>query len=138
MYKHVNVEFLDWNKDYIASPYPKTQEEREAAAKKYGIDIAEYKPIADDGTGFGDYPDLPAISGDARDPNYPWDMPEWKRNFNEPVSSNLFMTNLIVDLDDVNVVRIIIFLFSTILLTKMLLEFDNNVTLSNKWYKHRE
>lgn len=100
--KYINVEFSDWNKDYIAHPYPKTQEEREAAAKKYGLDIEEYKPMSDYVDGYGDYPNLPAISGDARDPHYPWDMPELKRNFNETVSSYLHLTNLIVELDDVN------------------------------------
>lgn len=36
--------------------------------------------------GYGDYPKLPDIGGDSKDPHYPWDMPELKRNFNEPVS----------------------------------------------------
>lgn len=39
----------------------------------------------DDGSGLGDYPKLPVISGDQRDPYYPWDSPELKRNFGEPV-----------------------------------------------------
>jgi NADH dehydrogenase (ubiquinone) 1 beta subcomplex subunit 8 len=39
--------------------------------------------------GYGDYPELPNISGDSKDPFYPWDNPELKRNFNEPVSDKL-------------------------------------------------
>uniref|UniRef100_A0A7R9ATA8 NADH dehydrogenase [ubiquinone] 1 beta subcomplex subunit 8, mitochondrial n=1 Tax=Timema shepardi TaxID=629360 RepID=A0A7R9ATA8_TIMSH len=75
----------DWNKDYKPGPYPVTQKERDAAAKKYGLLPAEYEPYPDDGLGYGDYPKLPAISGDDKDPYYPWDFPEHKRNFNEPI-----------------------------------------------------
>lgn len=81
------ISLQDWNKDYKPGPYPKTQAEREAAAKKYGLDISEYKPYPDDGLGLGDYPKLPDISGDSKDSFYPWDFPELKRNFNEPVST---------------------------------------------------
>lgn len=76
---------LDWNKDYKALPFPKTDEERVAAAKKYNLLPEEYKPYADDGLGYGDYPKLPNVSVEARDPNYPYDFPEHKRNFHEPV-----------------------------------------------------
>ncbi|XP_018321325.1 NADH dehydrogenase [ubiquinone] 1 beta subcomplex subunit 8, mitochondrial [Agrilus planipennis] len=73
-----------WNKDYKpASHPPKTEEERIAAAKKYGLLPSEYKTFPDDGTGYGDYPNIPAESGESRDPFYPWDNPELKRNFNE-------------------------------------------------------
>ena len=60
---------------------PRTMEERIAAAKKYNLHPADYKPFEGEKiegvlTGFGDYPDLPAISYDARDPYEAWDMPE--------------------------------------------------------------
>nr|CAH7730571.1 unnamed protein product [Callosobruchus chinensis] len=74
-----------WNKDYKPGPYPTTEAEKLAAAEKYGLHPSEYKPYPDDGQGRGDYPNLPLVSGDARDPFYPWDNPELKRNFNEPV-----------------------------------------------------
>ena len=74
-----------WNKDWKPGPYPKTQAEREAAAKKYGIPIEEYQTYPDDGTGFGDYPKLPDISTDRKDPFYPYDYPDVKRNFGEPM-----------------------------------------------------
>nr|CAD7401173.1 unnamed protein product [Timema poppensis] len=77
--------YVNWNKDYKPGPYPVTQKERDAAAKKYGLLPAEYEPYPDDGLGYGDYPKLPAISGDDKDPYYPWDFPEHKRNFNEPI-----------------------------------------------------
>ena len=77
-----------WNKDFKPGPYPVTQKEREVAAKKYGIPIEEYQPYPDDGLGYGDYPQLPNITKDIRDNNYPWDYPEHKRNFNEPIHVN--------------------------------------------------
>lgn len=43
-----------WNKDWKPAPYPKTQEERERAAKKYGIPVDQYEPYPDDGAGAGD------------------------------------------------------------------------------------
>lgn len=77
--------FIDWNKDFKPSPLPKTDEERRAAALKYNLHPSEYETYPNDGTGYGDYPKLPIVSGEVRDPNYPWDYPEIKRNFNEPV-----------------------------------------------------
>lgn len=56
-----------------------------AAAKKYNLSREEYKPYKDDGSGCGDYPDLPLISNDSKDPFYPYDNPELKRNFGETV-----------------------------------------------------
>lgn len=74
-----------WNKDWKPGPYPQTQAEREAAAKKYGIPIEEYQPYPDDGMGFGDYPKLPDISVERKSVHYPYDYPEAKRNFGEPM-----------------------------------------------------
>ena len=42
--------------------------------------------MPDDGLGAGDYPDVPLVSADSRDPYYPWDHPEHRRDFMEPVS----------------------------------------------------
>lgn len=88
---------------------PKTDEARRAAALKYNVHPTDYKTYPDDGTGYGDYPKLPVVSGDARDPHYPYDFPEVKRNFNEPVigplivwficSFNLFIFQRHVDED---------------------------------------
>lgn len=78
-----------WNKDLKPAPYPETQKEREAAAKKYGIPIEEYQPYPDDGMGFGDYPKLKDESVELRDPFYHWDYPEHKRNFNDPIHAEL-------------------------------------------------
>lgn len=75
----------DWNKDFKPAPLPTTEAERLAAAKKYNLLPEEYKPYADNGLGYGDYPQLPEVSVERRDPYYPYDYPELKRNFNEPV-----------------------------------------------------
>ncbi|CAG9783186.1 unnamed protein product [Diatraea saccharalis] len=73
-----------WNYQYKPGPYPKTPEERARAAQKYGLTVEEYQPYPED-MGYGDYPKLPDIGADSKDPHYPYDCPELKRNFNEPV-----------------------------------------------------
>lgn len=77
----------DWNYQYQPGPYPKTLEERAAAAKKYNLSLDEYEPYPED-MGYGDYPKLPEVGIESKDPYYPYDNPEYKRNFNEPVSLN--------------------------------------------------
>ncbi|CAH1643632.1 unnamed protein product [Spodoptera littoralis] len=77
-----------WNYQYMPGPYPKTLEAREAAAKKYGMTIEEYQPYPEH-MGYGDYPKLPDIGEDSRDPHYPYDNPELKRNFNEPMHARM-------------------------------------------------
>ncbi|KAH8397485.1 hypothetical protein KR222_007733 [Zaprionus bogoriensis] len=78
-----------WNKDYKPAPYPKTEKEREAAAKKYYLLPEEYKPYADNGLGYGDYPKVGGGLGiEAKDNYYPYDFPEHKRNLHEPISAD--------------------------------------------------
>uniref|UniRef100_A0A1B6DQG4 NADH dehydrogenase [ubiquinone] 1 beta subcomplex subunit 8, mitochondrial n=1 Tax=Clastoptera arizonana TaxID=38151 RepID=A0A1B6DQG4_9HEMI len=73
-----------WNKDWIPGPYPETKEQRDAAAKKYGLLPEEYEPYPDDGlNGRGDYPKLKIISADSRDPYYPYEYPELRLGFGE-------------------------------------------------------
>lgn len=74
-----------WNKDFKPGPYPETEEERQRAARKYGLRVDEYKPVPDDGLGAGDYPDVPLVSAESRNPFTNWDYPEHRRNFGEPV-----------------------------------------------------
>ena len=80
-----------WNKDFKPAPLPKTQKEREASAKKYGIPIDQYETYPDNGLGYGDYPKLADKSVDLRDPYYPYDYPEFKRNFNDPLHAQTDM-----------------------------------------------
>lgn len=70
---------------------PQTEEERRAAAKKYGLLPEEYKPYGVNDM-VGDYPHLEDKPTEQKDPNYPYDFPEFRRNFNEPVRSNLVTT----------------------------------------------
>lgn len=45
----------------------------------------DYQAYPNDGTGYGDYPKLPIVSGESRDPHALYDFPELKRNFGEPL-----------------------------------------------------
>lgn len=73
-----------WNKDYQPGPYPKTFEERVRAAAKYNLDVEDYEPYSEKDY-YGDYPKLPDISDTSKDSFYPWDFPERKRNYYEPL-----------------------------------------------------
>ncbi|GCB77018.1 hypothetical protein scyTo_0019955, partial [Scyliorhinus torazame] len=75
----------DMSKDMLPGPYPRTPEEREKAAKKYNMRVEDYEPYPDDGMGFGDYPKLPNLSQQERDPWYTWDEPDLRRNWGEPM-----------------------------------------------------
>uniref|UniRef100_UPI0025AE3686 NADH dehydrogenase [ubiquinone] 1 beta subcomplex subunit 8, mitochondrial n=1 Tax=Doryrhamphus excisus TaxID=161450 RepID=UPI0025AE3686 len=72
-------------KDDLPGPYPKTPEERAAAAKKYNMTVEDYEPHPDNGEGYGDYPKLPDRSQHERDPWYQWDHPDLRRNWGEPI-----------------------------------------------------
>ncbi|CAN7995050.1 unnamed protein product, partial [Ixodes hexagonus] len=75
-----------WNKDWKPGPYPKTPEERAAAAKKYGLLPEDYRPFPEnDDSSRGDYPDLPDIGASARDPEESYDFPYLRRNYGEPL-----------------------------------------------------
>ena len=87
------MNLLDWNKDYKPGPYPRTEEEKLKAAERYGLHPSEYKLYPNDGTGWGDYPKLPEVGADSKDPYYPWDNPELKRNFNEPVRKLVLLSS---------------------------------------------
>ncbi|XP_053163601.1 NADH dehydrogenase [ubiquinone] 1 beta subcomplex subunit 8, mitochondrial isoform X2 [Hemicordylus capensis] len=73
----------DLPKDLLPGPYPKTPEQRAAAAKKYNMTVEDYEPYPDDGLGYGDYPKLPDRSQHERDPWYDWDHPDLRRNHGE-------------------------------------------------------
>ncbi|XP_037761168.1 NADH dehydrogenase [ubiquinone] 1 beta subcomplex subunit 8, mitochondrial isoform X1 [Chelonia mydas] len=72
-------------KHLMPGPYPKTPEERAAAAKKYNMRVEDYEPHPDDGMGYGDYPKLPDRSHHERDPWYQWDYPGLRQNWGEPM-----------------------------------------------------
>ncbi|XP_011790928.1 NADH dehydrogenase [ubiquinone] 1 beta subcomplex subunit 8, mitochondrial [Piliocolobus tephrosceles] len=72
-------------KDMFPGPYPRTPEERAAAAKKYNMRVEDYEPYPDEGMGYGDYPKLPDRSQHERDPWYSWDQPDLRLNWGEPM-----------------------------------------------------
>ncbi len=74
-----------WNKDWKPGSFPVTAKERASAAKKYGMRPEDYEPYPDDGMGHGDYPMLPLVSEEAKDPYEVYDLPESRRNYGEPV-----------------------------------------------------
>ena len=48
-----------WNYLWKPGPYPETEDERRAAAKKYGMIYEDYKPSNEPDAMMGDYPMLP-------------------------------------------------------------------------------
>uniref|UniRef100_A0A6M2DUS8 Putative ubiquinone oxidoreductase ndufb8/ashi subunit n=1 Tax=Xenopsylla cheopis TaxID=163159 RepID=A0A6M2DUS8_XENCH len=82
-----NITRNHWNKDYKPGPYPRTQEERDKAAAKYGLHPKEYKPYPED-EGLGDYPHLPDVGIESRDPYYHYDYPAHRRNYGEPLHAD--------------------------------------------------
>lgn len=71
-----------WVEHWKPGPYPKTKEEREAAARKYNLIPEDYVPF-EEGSPFGDYPNLPAVGQDVRDPYEIYDSYYRRRNFAE-------------------------------------------------------
>lgn len=78
---HVN---RDWRPK---ATFPQTPEEHVIRAHWYGMHPADYKVDTEDQGTYptGDYPKLPIVSFDERDPYEPWDNWYEKHNFNEPV-----------------------------------------------------
>ena len=95
-FKCAHFLLADWNKDWKPGPYPRTPKERAAAAKKYGLRVEDYEPYPDDGFGYGDYPKLPRISDEAKDPYLPYDTPHNRRFFGEPVSKQQRICNRVI------------------------------------------
>ena len=54
-------------KDMLPGPYPKTPEERAAAAKKYNMRVEDYEPYPDDGTGWDRVCSHPGSNGRSSD-----------------------------------------------------------------------
>lgn len=76
-----------WNKDWCPASFPDTPDKKVAAAKKYGMLPEDYKPFPDnDPDSYGDYPNLPIISAESRDPYESYDFPYLRRNYGEPVN----------------------------------------------------
>nr|XP_012624219.1 NADH dehydrogenase [ubiquinone] 1 beta subcomplex subunit 8, mitochondrial isoform X1 [Microcebus murinus]XP_012624225.1 NADH dehydrogenase [ubiquinone] 1 beta subcomplex subunit 8, mitochondrial isoform X1 [Microcebus murinus] len=90
-YQHCSWGASNMTKDMLPGPYPRTPEERAAAAKKYNMRVEDYEPYPDDGMGYGDYPKLPDRSQHERDPWYDWDHSDLRLNWGEPIHWDLDM-----------------------------------------------
>ena len=73
-------------RDWKPGPVPKTEEERAAAAKKYYMIPEDYE-VNEEWLGYGDYPKLPPVGMDARDPYEDMDYHYWRANYGEIVST---------------------------------------------------
>jgi len=49
----------------------------------------DYKPLPEDGSGHGAYPDIPWVGEAQKDPNYDWDDHGRRRDYMDPVSTTL-------------------------------------------------
>jgi len=74
-----------WNYLWKPGPHPETDDERRAAAKKYGMIYEDYKPSNEPDTMMGDYPQLPVEPAHEKNALYEWDLPEYRRNYGEPL-----------------------------------------------------
>ena len=74
-----------WNYLWKPGPYPIDEEERRAAAKKYGMIYEDYKPNEEEDAMMGDYPCLPIEPAAEKNALYEWDCPEYRRNYGEPL-----------------------------------------------------
>ncbi|XP_059177018.1 NADH dehydrogenase [ubiquinone] 1 beta subcomplex subunit 8, mitochondrial-like [Physella acuta] len=75
-----------WNKDWKPGPLPRTPEERAAAAKKFGLRPEDYNVLADGD--LEEYPHLPAVSSQWRDPFEDYEFAADRRNYGEPVHAD--------------------------------------------------
>uniref|UniRef100_A0A0K0DBU4 NADH dehydrogenase [ubiquinone] 1 beta subcomplex subunit 8, mitochondrial n=1 Tax=Angiostrongylus cantonensis TaxID=6313 RepID=A0A0K0DBU4_ANGCA len=74
-------------RDHKPGPYAMTEDERRAAAIKYGLRLEDYKPMnQDDVVRYaGDYPDLGVVTYDHKDPYEAWTDRLNRRNWGEMV-----------------------------------------------------
>ena len=77
-----------WNYLWKPGPYPIDDEERRAAAKKYGMLLEDYKPNEEMDAMMGDYPVLPIEPQLEKKAMVDWDMPEYRRNYGEPLQED--------------------------------------------------
>ncbi|KAL3076271.1 hypothetical protein niasHS_013542 [Heterodera schachtii] len=75
-------------RDHMPGPYPRNEEERRAAAIKYGLRPEDYKPHhpLDFVNHIGDYPEIGVVTYEQRDPYDNYSHTMHRRNWNEPVS----------------------------------------------------
>uniref|UniRef100_A0A914GXG5 Uncharacterized protein n=1 Tax=Globodera rostochiensis TaxID=31243 RepID=A0A914GXG5_GLORO len=74
-------------RDHMPGAYPRNEEERRAAAIKYGLRPEDYRPHHphDFINHIGDYPDVGIVAFEQRDPYDNYSNTAHRRNWNEPV-----------------------------------------------------
>uniref|UniRef100_A0A914L638 Uncharacterized protein n=1 Tax=Meloidogyne incognita TaxID=6306 RepID=A0A914L638_MELIC len=74
-------------RDHMPGNYPKTEEERRAAAIRYGLRPEDYTPYPPEDlkNHIGDYPDAGIVTAEHRDPYDYYSDFHQRRNWNEPV-----------------------------------------------------
>ncbi|CAG0881711.1 unnamed protein product [Cyprideis torosa] len=82
--KRNKSEVKTWYHHYKPGPYPRTEAERRAAAKKYNMLYEDYQPYPEE-KAFGDYPWIPMIHHDMRNPYEDFDFPHLRRNYGEVI-----------------------------------------------------
>lgn len=84
-YKHFTIlpYLKPENPDLVVGPWPRTEEERIRAAKKYNLIPEDYKPH-EEGYCLGDYPDLPNIGQYNRDNYDDYITERMRRHYGEP------------------------------------------------------
>ncbi|XP_050586819.1 NADH dehydrogenase [ubiquinone] 1 beta subcomplex subunit 8, mitochondrial [Bombus affinis] len=90
-YEILTKQLQPYQKKYLPGPYPRTEEEWIAAAEKYNMHIDEYKAYAPEKGSLVDYPNLPLISAEAKDPYYPWDHIGPKTCYGETLSKHFHL-----------------------------------------------
>ncbi|VDM07832.1 unnamed protein product [Wuchereria bancrofti] len=80
-------------RDHMPDDYPKNEEERRAAAIKYGMRLEDYKPYdKDDCYKYaGNYPDYGCVTYDHKDPYENWSDPHYRRNWGEGMDIQAIM-----------------------------------------------
>ncbi|XP_011168679.1 NADH dehydrogenase [ubiquinone] 1 beta subcomplex subunit 8, mitochondrial [Solenopsis invicta] len=75
---------LPWN--YLWSPGEYKKQDHDKIAEKYHLHPKDYQPYPESENKFlGDYPKLPLVGPAAKDPYYPYDIPEFRKNYHETV-----------------------------------------------------
>ncbi|XP_011502412.1 PREDICTED: NADH dehydrogenase [ubiquinone] 1 beta subcomplex subunit 8, mitochondrial, partial [Ceratosolen solmsi marchali] len=81
----------NFKQDPLCKSLPKAETKSNTASIKYNLHKKEYDVYNENEYSYGDYPKLPFKGVELRDPHYPYDNPEHKRNFNEPVHAEIDM-----------------------------------------------
>lgn len=75
--------------NYLWQPGKYSEKDHDKIAAKYNMHPKDYKPYSDKEACVGDYPDIPWIGAEAKDPYYPYDIPVFRKNYCEMVNLHI-------------------------------------------------